>query len=52
MVGPIKSHWLLDDTTTLTTTNKTINSGYKWNIFISEGKGDNVKRPLWIDVER
>jgi hypothetical protein len=52
LVNPIRNNWPLDDTIVLATTIKAMNSGYRWDIFISEGIRDNVKRPLWIDTER
>jgi hypothetical protein len=51
-INPIGSNWLSDDTSVLATTIKAANRGYRWDIFISKGEGDNVKRPLWIDAER
>jgi hypothetical protein len=51
-VNPIKNDWLLDDVAVLTTTVKTMSRGYKWDIFISEGVKNNVKRPLRIDTAR
>jgi hypothetical protein len=49
---PIGSNWLLNDMTVLATTIKVMNEGYRWDIFISEGIKNNVRRPLWIDIER
>jgi hypothetical protein len=51
-VDSIRINWLLDDVTMLTTTVKAMNGGYEWDIFISEGIRDNVKRLLWINIER
>jgi hypothetical protein len=51
-VNPIGSNWLLNDTTALATSVKVMNGDYRWDIFISGGTKDNIKRPLWIDVER
>jgi hypothetical protein len=48
----IRSNWLLDDATILGTTVKTMNGGYRWDIFISERIDDYVRKPRWIDVER
>jgi hypothetical protein len=50
-VDLIESKWMIDDTTILTTAVKTINEGYRWNIFISKGKYSSV-RPLWIDTSK
>jgi hypothetical protein len=52
LVNPIGDNWLLDGVAALTTTAKATNGGYRLDIFISEGKGDSIKRPLWIDAER
>jgi hypothetical protein len=51
-VNPIESNWQLDDATVLATTIKAMNRGYGWDIFISEGKRDNVKKPLRMDAQR
>jgi hypothetical protein len=51
-INTIESNWLLDDATILTTEIRVMNEVYGWNIFISEGTGDNAKRPLWINTER
>jgi hypothetical protein len=51
-IDPIESNWMLDDATMLATTIKTMNGGYRWDIFISEGMEDNFEKPLWIDAER
>jgi hypothetical protein len=49
-VRPIKSDWVLNDGTMLTTTIIT-NEDHSCSIFITEGK-DNSMKPLWIDVDR
>jgi hypothetical protein len=51
-VNPVGSNWLLSDATALATSVEVMNGGYRWDIFISEGIKNNVKRLLWIDVER
>jgi hypothetical protein len=51
-VDPNRSNWMLNDTTMLKITVDVVNGGYKWNILVSKGKGDDFKRPLWIDAER
>jgi hypothetical protein len=51
-VSPIRSNWRLDDTTMLTMTVKIMNGGYRWDIFISEGIKNNVKRSFCIDTAR
>jgi hypothetical protein len=51
-VNPNRSDWLLNNTTILVTTVNVMNGGYKWDVFIFEGKGNDVERPLWIDAER
>jgi hypothetical protein len=51
LINPMGDNWLVDDATILTTV-KTMSGGYRWDIFVSEGKEDNIKRPLWIDAER
>jgi hypothetical protein len=48
----IKSNRLLDDATVLGITVKTMNGGYRRDIFISKGIKSNVLRPLWFDTER
>jgi hypothetical protein len=49
----IRSTWLLDDATMLTTTVKAMDGGYGWNVFISEARKDSyIMRPLWLDAER
>jgi hypothetical protein len=48
----IGGNWLLDDATVLETKIKAMNRIYGWDIFISEGIGDSIKRPLRIDAER
>jgi hypothetical protein len=52
LINPIGSNWLSDDATVLATTVNIMNGGYRWDVFISEGKEDNVERLLWIDAER
>jgi hypothetical protein len=52
LVSPIRSSWLMDDATILTTTIKVMTGGYRWDIFVTEGAKDNIERPLWIDTER
>jgi hypothetical protein len=52
LVKPIGSNWLLRDTTLLATTAETMNDGYGWDIFISEGMKDNVRRPFWMNAAR
>jgi hypothetical protein len=51
-IDPARNNWLLDDGAVLETTSKVMNGGYRWDIFISEGDIVNVRKPLWIDVER
>jgi hypothetical protein len=51
-VDPIGNNWLLHNLPVLATSVKIMNGGYRWDISISEGMEDNVKRPLWIDAER
>jgi hypothetical protein len=51
-VNSIRSNWLLDDTTVLMITVKTMNGGHRWDILISEGMRDHIGRPLLIDVKR
>jgi hypothetical protein len=51
-VDTIKSKWLLNDTTVLETSVNVMNEGHRWDIYISEGIGDNVNRPLWINTKR
>jgi hypothetical protein len=51
-VDPAGSNWLLRDATVLATSVKIMNGGYRWDIFISEGADNNVKRPLKIDAAR
>jgi hypothetical protein len=51
-IDSTRNNWLLDDGAVLETTIKVMNGGHRWDIFISEGSNDNVRRPLWIDVER
>jgi hypothetical protein len=51
-VDPVRSNWLLDNGVVLTTIVEAMNGDYRWDIFIVEGIKNNVKRPLWIDVER
>jgi hypothetical protein len=51
-VNPIGSNWLLNDATVLATPVKAMNGGYRWDIFISKGTKNNIKKPLWFDVER
>jgi hypothetical protein len=51
-LNPVGSDWLLDDATVLTTTVKIMNGGYRCDISIYEIEEGNIKRPLWIDVER
>jgi hypothetical protein len=31
---------------------KTMNEDHRWDIFITKGVKDNVKRPLWINAKR
>jgi hypothetical protein len=50
-INPTRNNWLLDDTAVLETTIRVMNGDYRWDIFISEGGGDNVERQLWIDME-
>jgi hypothetical protein len=50
-VDPIERNWRLRDGKGLITTIETRNEGYKWDIFITEGK-DGIVRPLWIDIDR
>jgi hypothetical protein len=52
LINPVGSNWLLNDTEVLATTVIIMNGGYRWDISISEGKGDNIERPLWLNVER
>jgi hypothetical protein len=52
LVDPIRSNWLLNDATVLSTTVVVMNGGYRWDIFISEGIKENLETPLWIDAER
>jgi hypothetical protein len=53
LANSIGSNWLLDDTTVLETMIKTMNEGYRWDIFISERRTyESFVKPLWIDVER
>jgi hypothetical protein len=47
-----ENKWLLSDATTLKTTAKIMKGGCRWNIFISETTGYEIKKPLWIDEER
>jgi hypothetical protein len=51
-VNSNRSNWLLNDTTMLATKVDVMNGGYRWDVFVFEGKGDNAERPLWIDTER
>jgi hypothetical protein len=37
---------------TVRTKIKTMNGGYRWDIFIYEEVGYNDKRPLWIDTTK
>jgi hypothetical protein len=52
-IDPIKSKWLLNETTVLEIEVKVMSGGYRWDIFISEEKKveNNIERPLWIDAE-
>jgi hypothetical protein len=52
LVSPIETNWLLDDTTVLAMTIKVMNGDYRWDVFISEGIKNNVKRPFWINAKR
>jgi hypothetical protein len=52
LVSPIGCNWLLNDAMVLTATIKAMNGGCRWDIFISEGESDSIKRPLWIDTDR
>jgi hypothetical protein len=51
-VSPSGCDWKLDDATILKTTVKTMNGGYRYDIFITEEEGNRIERPLWIDAER
>jgi uncharacterized protein YeeX (DUF496 family) len=51
-IHPIRSNWMLDDAAVLATIIKTMNGGYRWDIFISERIEDKIMKPLWIDFER
>jgi hypothetical protein len=50
-VDPIENEWQLNDATVRTKI-KTMNGGYRWDIFIYEEVGYNDKRPLWIDTTK
>jgi hypothetical protein len=52
VVSSIGNNWLLNDETMLTTTGKTMNGGYRWNISISKRVRDNAIGPLWVDTTR
>jgi hypothetical protein len=51
-VNFIGNNWLLDDVKILSMTMKAVNGGYRWDIFITKGVENNVKRLFWIDAER
>jgi hypothetical protein len=51
-VETIENDWLLNDATALKTAVNVMNEGHRWDISISEGIGDNVNRPLWIDTTK
>jgi hypothetical protein len=48
----VERNWLLHDAEVLTMTVKTMNEDHRWDIFITKGVKDNVKRPLWINAKR
>jgi hypothetical protein len=51
-LNPTEFNWLLNDAMMLETTIKTMNEGYNWDIFISEGISNHFDRPFRIDEER
>jgi hypothetical protein len=51
-IDPNRSNWMLNDTITLVTAVDVMYGGYRWDVLIIKGKGDDFKRPLWIDAER
>jgi hypothetical protein len=51
-INPIRSSWMLDDATVLTTTIDAMNGGHRWDIFIFEEEEDSIERPLWINATK